>query len=284
MQKDTSGSVTVKSERFKEGQKEFFDVLTEKRKETDIYKFDEIERIGMVFFQTSIRNFSSKAKPGSIIFDLGGGEGRSAFESLQSRKDTKVVIVDISKNSLRRAMIEDSEGRILFCLADCENLPFRPNSCEYVMLINLLHHMKDFRILDELKSCMKRDGEVLIIDIVTNNPLREFARSIWKYLPKKIKKNVAERDLVIDGKIPDTHDFRLWGLRKQISRRFEIKSERTYATFAFVFSYFIRIFPFLNTKFSLNILKYLNKLDNILSEKTPMRLFSTIVVYELIKN
>jgi len=283
MQKDMSGPAAEKSERFKEGQKEFFDILTEKRKETDIYEFDEIERIGMGFFQTSIRNFSRKAKSGSIIFDLGGGEGRSAFESLHSRNDVKVTIVDISKNSLRRAMIEDSEGRILFCLADCENLPFRPNSCEYVMLINLLHHMKDFRILDELKSCMKRDGEVLIIDIVTNNPLREFAKSVWKYLPKEIKNKVAERDLVIDGKIPDTHDFKLWGLRKQISRRFEIKSEHTHGTFAFVFSYVIRMFPFLHTKFSFNVLKYLNKLDNILSEKTPMRIFSTIVVYELIR-
>ena len=168
----------------KKDRKIFLTCLLKKEK-TGVYEFDEIEHIFLSFLPAAIKEFSRKAKPGSMIFDLGGGEGRSAFESLHSRKDINVVIVDIPKNSLKRAMAKDKEKRILFCLGDCENLPFRFNSCKYVMLINLLHHMKDFRILDELKRCMKHDGEILIIDIITNNPLRESAKFFWKQLPKK---------------------------------------------------------------------------------------------------
>jgi len=273
----------TESEEFKEGQKDFFDILIKERKKTGVYEFDEIEHIFLSFLPAAIKEFSRKAKPGSMIFDLGGGEGRSAFESLHSRKDINVVIVDISKNSLKRAMVEDSEGRILFCLGDCEDLPFKSNSCEYVMLINILHHMKDFRILDELKRCMKHNGKVLIIDIVTNNPLREFAKFIWKYLPLRFKDKVTERDLVVNGKIPETHNFKLWRLRKQILRRFEIKSERTYGTFAFVFPYIIKMLSFVNTKQSLKILNALNKLDVNLCKKTPIKIFSTNVTYELSK-
>ncbi len=270
-------------EGFKQKQKHFFDKLIEERAYLDVHEYSEIEKMFLGPILGSLINFSKKMTPLSTVFDLGGGEGRSAHMITSSRKDIEVVIIDISKNSIKRALSKKEEKRIFFCLGDCENLPLKSNSCDYVILINLLHHMKDFILLDELKRCIKQDGSILIVDIVTNNPFREFAKMIWKYLPLKIKKKVAERDLVVHGNIPETHDFKLGKLRREIIKRFNIKSEYTYGAFAFIIFYILIIFPFMQRRFFMRILKCLNMLDNFLCERTFIRMFSTSVIYEINK-
>ncbi|MEO8400905.1 MAG: methyltransferase domain-containing protein [Gammaproteobacteria bacterium] len=90
-------------------------------------------------------DWRKRVKPNTWMLDIGCAQGRSAFKFMDM--PINIVGFDISKPAIRQAIQRYRAGQykadaIFFC-ADGSNLPFTPNTFDYVLIYGVLHHLPD---------------------------------------------------------------------------------------------------------------------------------------------
>ena len=116
-----------------------------------------------------------------IVLDLGCGNGVS---TANIRGET-VVGVDLSPKQLIRAKRKFPDR--VFVVGDATALPFKSNSFDLIVAINLIHHLSD-KTSEGLKEChrvLKKGGKILTVDPNLINPFGFTAREIFKFLNLK---------------------------------------------------------------------------------------------------
>jgi demethylmenaquinone methyltransferase/2-methoxy-6-polyprenyl-1,4-benzoquinol methylase len=92
------------------------------------------------------------------LLDAGGGTGRVAAAFRQS--STEIYVADLSLKMLHQA--KSKNGLRLICLQS-EQLPFRDQSFERIIMVDALHHVYDQQYtVNELWRVLKKGGRIVI--------------------------------------------------------------------------------------------------------------------------
>ena len=114
-----------------------------------------------------------------LMLDIGCGEGRHVFGTMQNFKNTFCIGLDMDEASLKKSQegyeffksISD-EGAV-FIKGSAYNLPIPSNSLDLVVCSEVLEHLDDYHAaLDEIKRVLKPGGK--------------FLASVPSFLPEKI--------------------------------------------------------------------------------------------------
>ena len=115
----------------------------------------------------------------SRVLDVGCGEGRHIFGSLQEFTDVYCIGLDHDIPSLEKCaeglefFIELNSGATVFMQGSVYNLPFEDNSFDLVICSEVLEHLLDYHLaIDEIYRVLKPGGK--------------FLPSVPSYWPEKI--------------------------------------------------------------------------------------------------
>lgn len=101
---------------------------------------------------------------GAVVVELGGGDGRFGFQLM--REGFHVIESDIAPGTVARVK-EVAEKNGLhgeYAVIDAEDLPFRDESVDAVMMVATFHHLPDVkRALNEFKRVLKPGGKVVLL-------------------------------------------------------------------------------------------------------------------------
>lgn len=99
-------------------------------------------------------------------------------------KGDLVIGIDLSESELQRAKKRFPKRE--FVLADARLLPFKNNSFDFIVAINMLHHVKDpEKVLNEAFRVLKKGGILYTVDPNLYNPFGFTTRELFKLLNLK---------------------------------------------------------------------------------------------------
>jgi len=220
-----------------------------------------------------------------LLLDFGCGDGKFSFLSARQRDDIHTVGIDISRHSLRLAQqsirFVGVKKRVSWVLCDVEKLPFRHDTFDAVQIVNVIHHLSSFQPLEGLREVLKKRAYLLIIDLVSTNPLVFLSRKIWRLIPIYVKRSLRnEGDLVgSKGEIP----HKLWFTSGMLfdylaSAGFELFKKERKHLFIFSVYYANKIFPLAHYLFPTPILYSLYRFEQVLLSQKPFRKLCHVVV------
>lgn len=226
-----------------------------------------------------------KEMSGGLILDLGCGCGENSFYAASVRRDLNIICIDISLNSLRKARdLHVDMKNITYVLCDADNLPFQIETFDAIMSIMTLHHLSNLQLLNHLYALLKKRKKILIIENVSNNPLIEYGRRFFTYMPEYVKRSLPEEHLLPDYKIPDIllidADFLVNELKKS---GFQIIKEERFLLYFFVFWYASKIIPSMIYLFPPPVLKTLYNFEIRLMKFNIFRNYGRVSICECIK-
>jgi 2-polyprenyl-3-methyl-5-hydroxy-6-metoxy-1,4-benzoquinol methylase len=104
-----------------------------------------------------IRSLAGLPVSGNLL-DVGGGTGRISY--LLRNLVTGIVIADSSMGMLTQAT---RKSALITVCSNSEELPFKDESFERVIMVDALHHVNDYRATaDELWRVVKSGGRIII--------------------------------------------------------------------------------------------------------------------------
>jgi len=276
---------------WREGQRKFFNNWIEKKEEKSTIISNSFAWFFKNFYNKytgSIIKFVRKI-PGSLVVDLGSGDGKFSSLALSTRNDLHLVCVDLSLESLKRAkrrIFNDNQkkGKASFVLADVNNLPFRKQVFDGAMIIMLLHHLSNLDVLSSISQILKRGGNLLIIDIQGDNILRKLARKLFSLMPRYVKNRVREENDLVDqeGHIPEISHISSKELKKTLSKsKFKLISEEYRSLFVGTIWYSTKIISWARYLFPLPVLFLLDKIERRLLKYNFFKRRSSIIIYWL---
>jgi SAM-dependent methyltransferase len=137
---------------------------------------------------------------GKLALDAGCGSGRWTYALAELGAD--VVAIDLTAGGLESAyeMLGDRPN-VSFCQADLFNLPFRPQSFDFVMSWGVLHHTRDTRsAFANLPPLVGPNGTLYVMVYERVAPLQLFftngLRALMRRLPDE-RRYAACRFLVV---------------------------------------------------------------------------------------
>ncbi|MDK2791064.1 MAG: hypothetical protein PWP15_1584 [Methanothermococcus sp.] len=180
---------------------------------------------------------NNNSKTDKLVLDCGCGFG--SFYPLI--KDFNTIYMDFSLNLLKKFKINTNK-----VCGDIQNLPFKDNTFDLVLCINVLEHVDFERAVNEIKRVLKTNGTCIFVVVNRDSIINEEIFTDWK---------ITHNSLSID----DFKDF------EYNDGKFLIKYWRS---FYFVHPIF-KVFPKFILKRILNIFYKLDKLGetNILRRK-----------------
>jgi ubiquinone/menaquinone biosynthesis C-methylase UbiE len=114
-------------------------------------------------------------KPGDVVADVGSGSGvftRRLAEAVGP--EGKVFAVDIDQDLLKYNRERIAEARLKnveFILGEYDDPKLAEGSLDLAFICDVLHHIEHRQIyLDRLRSCLKKNGRLAIIDYKSNWP------------------------------------------------------------------------------------------------------------------
>jgi SAM-dependent methyltransferase len=127
--------------------------------------FDELNEL--------LKNFGKDI----LVLDCGCGFG--AFYNLT--KDFNTIYLDISLNLLKKFELKERKicGNIL-------NLPFKDNTFDLVLCINVLEHLDYLKALNEIKRVLKDNGHLIVVVINRDSLIKEEIFNDFKIFHKPL--------------------------------------------------------------------------------------------------
>src|SRR5438270_164410 len=109
--------------------------------------------------------------PPLVIADLGAGEG--LLSELLARRAKKVIAVDNSEKIVAFGAAKAKKNglkNLEFRLGDLQNPPIEPNSVDFVVLSQALHHAEiPADALAATHKILKKGGQLLVLDLLQHN-------------------------------------------------------------------------------------------------------------------
>jgi ubiquinone/menaquinone biosynthesis C-methylase UbiE len=173
-------------------------------------------------------NFIRSFNAGSLVLDLGCGNGRHTVASVLQRYET--VGVDFSKNMLMIAKkklksIQPPVDIFHFVLADISHLPFRNDSFDSILYIATLHNLpaRSLRVksLCEIRRVLKVGGKCLVSVWKRLQP--RFLFAVIKTYLKKIARMEEDFEVYLPWKMDDLLVYRYYYLYSAKQLREDIK-------------------------------------------------------------
>lgn len=178
----------------------------------------------------------AEIKDGRVI-EIGCGGGQFIRLISSVRKELKYFGTDISKQAI--AISSRKANGIMYCVSDAANLPFKQNSFDMVVAVDVFEHIYDVKkTLDDIHLVLKDGGIVFAyvpceaepftlfwffnkIKIGNNIPTKHFGH-IQRFTKKSIESIIAESGFkIIEKKYADhlasqVISFFIWILPKEI--------------------------------------------------------------------
>lgn len=175
-------------------------------------------------YEQKIKNISKTG----LLLDVGCGTSGRGLKRFSSPDLIKIGI-DPSKKALSET-IHNAENIHVFC-AVSENIPFKSNSFDMIVVYDVLHHVNILKkTVSEIHRCLKSGGFCYILETVDDNPLIKIYRDLfpeWRGMPvtqrfgsRKLKSIFEKKFLVMDeGKC----DWIIWIFDVYFIERFDLK-------------------------------------------------------------
>lgn len=276
-----------KNEQLKKEQKRFFDEWITQKEDVTVQTTNSFEQFYTIHNEKRITDPIASLiseTDGHLILDIGCGSGKYSLLAASIKENTHLVCADMSPNSIKQARQRISsnpsvKSDVSYVVCDAENLPFKAQVFDATMIIMLLHHLPRLNALKQVHRVLKNDRKLLIIDIVSNNPIREFGKRIFRYMPGYVKKSMMGEDLILsDGEIPDTFAFTANSLRANLfSAGFKLCKEERHDLFIFILYYIIKIVPPLRYLFPVPVLKLFFGIEKAVMRIRFVREFSDAI-------
>ncbi|MBX7149170.1 class I SAM-dependent methyltransferase [bacterium] len=108
----------------------------------------------------------TKISRGSSVLEVGCGQGDLSHHLSKRLKCKHYTAIDNDPKMVARADSKTkSNNSIIFQVAQAENLPFEKNSFDLVMIMDLLHHLPDWKkAIREAHRVLKDGGKLWIRD------------------------------------------------------------------------------------------------------------------------
>ncbi|MBX4205652.1 methyltransferase domain-containing protein [Candidatus Microgenomates bacterium] len=114
------------------------------------------------------------------VLDLACGNGVSTANI----KGNNVVGLDLSTTQMVRAKSKFKHTN--YVMGDAEKLPFKDNTFDLIVAINMLHHVyHPNRVLKEAFRVLKNNGKILTVDPNLHNPIGFTGRGLYRLLRLK---------------------------------------------------------------------------------------------------
>jgi len=153
-------------------------------------------------------------KPNMIAADFGSGSGGWAIPLARKLEDGKVYAIDILQeplSALKSKANTEKIYNIITLRSDVESekgSKLLPNSCDLVLLTNLLFEVEDKKkVIAEAKRVLKEGGKILIVDWEKDNPLTQ--KIEWVSI-EEVKEIAKDLNLKIEKEF--TAGLYHWGL------------------------------------------------------------------------
>jgi SAM-dependent methyltransferase len=110
-----------------------------------------------------------------VLYDLGGGHGLYSFGFCERYPElqAKVFDLDVSYGSSRLKQAGESiKRRVKFAAADVRHAPLPKDSCDVVLLVNVLHHFDEETargIFERIEAALRPRGIFAVLDAVRPN-------------------------------------------------------------------------------------------------------------------
>lgn len=145
------------------------------------------EGLWSIYFRMAYKHVFKLVKPyltdHSIILDIGCGTGGLVPILGEHIGNGKIVGIDISPEMLKFAEAKNSGYNAEFVLGSASELPFCENQFDVVFCMNSFHHYQDQpKVLAEIKRVLKPDGVFILLDPITDNPVRRVWSKILNQL------------------------------------------------------------------------------------------------------
>lgn len=113
------------------------------------------------------------------LLDLGGGHGLYSFAFCRRYPSLQARVLDLDTTVGRReakSMPSEVSGRVQFEVADIRTVPLPPNSCDVILLANVVHHLDDAtnrELMRRSAVALRPGGIAIVIDAVRPLSLQE---------------------------------------------------------------------------------------------------------------
>lgn len=129
----------------------------------------------------AIKTFLNKIKKINSVLEIGAGFGRLA--STYSFRAKKVTLSDPSSRTLKVARETfRSKPNFKYIHSSIENLPkkIRKNTIDLIIIVRVLHHLKDINTAFKIINGMLKPGGYLIFEFANKKHLKARARNFLK--------------------------------------------------------------------------------------------------------
>jgi SAM-dependent methyltransferase len=118
-----------------------------------------------------LSHFFEESNMKAFILDLGCGEGKYSTLILKGTPNIRLLVgVDVSKEHIKKARMDNGRGNIEFLVADGQNIPFENKCFDLTICKDLLHHVRHpSKVLKEISRVSR--GQVVIIEANRYNPI-----------------------------------------------------------------------------------------------------------------
>ncbi len=148
-------------------------------------------------------------KKTNVVADVGAGSGvftRRLAEALAPGGKVYAVDIDPELLEYNRSKIEEAKlTNVEFVLSDYDDPKLPTETIDLVFLCDALHHIEHRQVyLNKLRSCLRSDGKVAIIDYRTNWPpgheqMKYNVEELMDWMKKAGFKKVRGFDLISDA-------------------------------------------------------------------------------------
>lgn len=135
---------------------------------------------------------------GAHALTMGCGDMDGEYRLFKNHKVGKIDAFDISEGQRKKFFdrVYDDSIEIDYQIVDCNKLKLEENKYDFIFIQQSYHHLENVSgVAKELNKALKPDGIFLLIDYIgtpflqRSEKQRAFARTIWKHIPKRLRKH-----------------------------------------------------------------------------------------------
>jgi ubiquinone/menaquinone biosynthesis C-methylase UbiE len=152
------------------------------------------------------------------ILDIGGGTGKIGNGIIQLT-GAQVIVVEPDELMIKVGWRKNCQ--VDFVKAVGENLPFGDGEFSLILLVDVLHHTKNFqKVIEEVSRVLRTGGEVFIKELsFTSSPWRRFSRYVESIIcgglttitPDKLASALEENNILLEFTSRGSNDILFLG-------------------------------------------------------------------------